>query len=426
MIGYSAKIDVFNSDESIIDGATVNGERIGVLSNGEVHYTGSVSSDSNGIFMYTDPMSGGTVSYKKPYIIRVEGEAMRGLAITFDETNNEHPKNIYVNALKETVAQTEATPVQVGTTGNFDVSATITLNTDVLEIVSVHRSFASMAIGTPTPNVENVYISAVNRKKIVISETFTTPYAVAYGIVVRVLDSTIVPIAVKSANQIVTGAQPQNEIVLYIEDWNTPNKPLLISRIYCEDLSINIDRYNILSFNSETIDRKTMGKPSYGVISNSGTITVADTTREILDYHKNGLLKTGLPCKIFLNNTLTEKSEQIDEKHTKAWAYNELSAMVKISIGDDLMEWQDIQVASTVLQPEQNMLWVYNYLKEITPSRWQFEELDSNTTDYLSKIKLPYPYFDGGSLWSEWDKLAQACGLHIFKHNNKVIVKHDI
>lgn len=426
MIGYSAKIDVFNSDESIIDGATVNGERIGVLSNGEVHYTGSVSSDSNGIFMYTDPMSGGTVSYKKPYIIKVEGEAMRGLAIAFDETNNEHPKNIYVNALKETVARTEVTPVQVGTTGNFDVSATITLDTDVLEIVSVHRSFASMAIGNPTPNVENVYISAVNRKKIVISETFTTPYAVAYGIVVRVLDSTIVPIAVKSANQIVTGAQPQNEIVLYIEDWNTPNKPLVISRIYCEDLSINIDRYNILSFNSETIDRKTMGKPSYGVISNSGTITVADTTREILDYHKNGLLKTGLPCKIFLNNTLTEKSEQIDEKHTKAWAYNELSATVKISVGDDLMEWQGLNSVGMDLQPPMNMLEAYERLKLLTPEKWVFAELDSETSDYLLQITLPYPYIERGSLWSQWDKFAKANGLHVFKYNNKVIVKKDI
>ena len=420
MIGYSAKIDVFSASDGEVDYAQINGVNE-TVANGNINYVGDVLSDENGEFWHNP---GAVVTYPTPYVVILHGSNMRGVTMEFNTQSEEYPKTIYSNAYKTETFTTTVTTLWDTFSGKYMASASISVGTHALEIVSVERSYTTTTTLKPTPTSGDVTIASSGT--ISIREFYSGSATIVYTIVAKILDTDAEPIKPKSPKQVVSGATPLSELILYIPDWSEPNKPLVISRIYCGDLSINIDRYNILSFNSETIDRKTMGKPSYGVISNSGTITVADTTREILDYHKNGLLKTGLPCKIFLNNTLTEKSEQIDEKHTKAWAYNELSAMVKISVGDDLMEWQDIQVASTVLQPEQNMLWVYNYLKEITPSRWQFEELDSNTTDYLSKIKLPYPYFDGGSLWSAWDKLAQACGLHIFKHNNKVIVKHDI
>jgi hypothetical protein len=47
----------------------------------------------------------------------------------------------------------------------------------------------------------------------------------------------------------------------------------------------------------------------------------------------------------------------------------------------------------------------------------QFEELDQKTQDILELTRVDYPLLEDGTLWEQWQKLCEVCGLYIYKNN---------
>ena len=215
-----------------------------------------------------------------------------------------------------------------------------------------------------------------------------------------------------------------------IYDWNEPLYPLVITGIYTE-VSIEIDRRNLISLSRSIFDRSDLKLPSWGIISNTGNIEFNDINGEVRDYAEQLLLQSGLECKIFLNNTLTNSQEQIGLFETDEWDYDNDNRVVSVSLKDDLEEWQDINVAEVNYDPRKPeskpFKWLYDHLWTITTANGNydmlaFNELDTQTQGILQYTYTQYPLLKSGSLWEQWTKLCEICQLHIYKDNNGVVV----
>lgn len=226
-----------------------------------------------------------------------------------------------------------------------------------------------------------------------------------------------------------------NTHTITITNWNMPSAPLVITGIYI-DLNIDVNRRNIISFNRATYDRGDLKLPSFGIISNSANLSFKDLDGEIRDYAEQLLLSSDLKVTVWINNTLTKKSQQIGEFQTKEWNYDNDNRSVSVSLKDGLEEWQEISVEpieyfredTISSQPEQSFKWFYDILWNITNSNGfkmqTFDDLDTKTKEILNNSYIKYPLLKSGSLWAQWQKLCEVCQLHIYKDDSGIIVCH--
>lgn len=212
---------------------------------------------------------------------------------------------------------------------------------------------------------------------------------------------------------------------ILIDNWNTPNAPLVISGIYIE-VSIQIDRTNLVDLYYTRYDRADLKLPSFGIISNTGEIEFNDIDGKIKMYAEKLLLQNGLDCEVKINNTLFEGVTQtVCLTKTSQWNYDNDNRKVSVSIQDDLEEWQDINVEGFPYdaknRPQYTLMEFYEYLQEKTPTKYKmlkFSELDLNTQSILENIKITYPLLQRGSLWEQWTKMCQVAQAHIYKLEN--------
>lgn len=225
-----------------------------------------------------------------------------------------------------------------------------------------------------------------------------------------------------------------NSHTVTIDNWNSPNYPLVIMGIYVE-ISIDINYRNLISLNRSIAYRGDNKSPSYGIISNTGNLEFNDLDGEIRDYAEQMLLTSDLKVVITLNNTLANTHEQVGIFETREWNYDNDNRSVSVSLKDDLEEWQDIQVQGFSYDPREpfkiiadgKMSNVYKWLQGQdengnyrTPEKYKmltFEQLDEKTRTIIESTTIEYPLLENGTLWAQWQKLCQVCGLYIYKNN---------
>ena len=192
---------------------------------------------------------------------------------------------------------------------------------------------------------------------------------------------------------------------------------------------ININQNNILSIDGSISARGDTKQPSYGIISNSGSLSFRDTDFKVLEYANNLLLVEGLTTEIFVKNTLTQKTEKVGEYITKKWNYNNENFVVDVSFGDNLEEMQDVEVEGISYDPRKpyknfmNMADFYKLLCSKTPSKYRFisfESLSTRIKNILENTIINYDFLFSGNLWRQWTKLCEVCGLYIYKNEDGI------
>jgi hypothetical protein len=190
--------------------------------------------------------------------------------------------------------------------------------------------------------------------------------------------------------------------------------------------TISIDRRNIVSINSKNSSRSDNSRPSFGIISSSGSVQFKDLDGKIEDYANKRILTSNLSIKVYVENTITKQKMLVSDLKTENWRYDSDNRSANVTIKDDLEEWQGIQVDRIPLRSESSAYELYQILRNRTPSKYQFANMDEATEDYLGGIVVKFPYLDSGSLWSQWNKFCEAFGIYIYKNiEGKIVCVND-
>ena len=193
-----------------------------------------------------------------------------------------------------------------------------------------------------------------------------------------------------------------------------------------EELDIN--KTNLISLNRNITYRSNINSPCYGIMSNKGNIEFKDIDGKVQDYADQLILTSDQKVEIYINNTLSKTTEQVGNFVTETWNYDVDNRIVSVNLKDDLEEWQDISVDGFEYDPRNpyevlangTMADLYKWLWNVTPSKYQmllFDDLDEKTKQILNSAKINYPFLKIATLWRQWQKLCEVCGLYIYKNN---------
>jgi hypothetical protein len=431
----------------------------------ETAFVGTQISDENGYF----PI---------PYEFILENHSLSGLVLNFDYLNNIYPTSVSLYSIKK-VTDTVITTIfgetslvpsdsQTGLEKKISFSSShytgdgLGFNlynsllsvflknvinngefTDVVSGYTISGTFVDF-IRDNMYNIVNYDITKNNSDQIIniiltfsssVNELPIMPYTVNISKSTSSTTTTTIKNLIgtyvdNDINYVINGISISSSETLMIEI-SQINKPYSYLAIYgiSTDLHIDVDKHNIISIGYSHFDRDDIKSFSFGIISNRGTLEFKDTNNEVLNYAEDMLFKKGLSCNITLFNTLSKKETAIATVITSDWQYDNNDSTVIVSLKDVLEEWQDIQVEGfsydprnpkSVL-PNNSMADLYLWLYERTPSKYNmlsFGKLDTETQGVLTNTIIDYPFLESDTLWRQWTKLCEVCGLHIYKDYN--------
>jgi hypothetical protein len=436
---YDALKNNISSDLRAIKGVKTNPTNPFIIGASKLN-SGSIFSGNVDYFISAE-LSDNEGFFANEIYIDIESiEPLNTITLAFDTLNNRHPKNI--KCIFNINSQSELG--QLGHYGEVEYPIRTNLN---LPVNAYDVKIISAETGGIKYSVEDLTFSngEIQGKIVVFVGEGNEEQYLDMNMDISFVVEYFLPFKDDDAIFTLINLPNSNAFSIYIDNWNTPNYPLVLTGIYTA-IDINIDYRNLISISRSIFDRSDLKLPSYGIISNTGNIEFNDTDGEILDYAEQLLLEKGLKCEITLKNTLVEGANQtIGLFETDQWNYDNDSRVVSVSIKDDLEEWQEINVAEISYDPRNTeskpFSWLYEHLWELTSNRnsyvnangetitakgnynmFSIVELDEDTQAVLNNTYIQYPLLESGSLWQQWTKLCQVCQLHIYKNNDGVIV----
>ena len=196
---------------------------------------------------------------------------------------------------------------------------------------------------------------------------------------------------------------------------------------------IIINQRNLISLESSIFDRSDIKLPSWGIISNRGRLEFNDPYGDVKVLAEQNLLTSNQKVQIYLNDTLSYKSEKIADFYTSDWDYDTNNKKASVNLVDGTQKLQDLN--SNEIKLEYYEVSAYNLLYNkliseigragfnLVPSYW-----DAKTIDILNNTTIKYPYLNGGTLWAQLQKICEICGLYMYVHpktRNTIMVSHE-
>ena len=195
------------------------------------------------------------------------------------------------------------------------------------------------------------------------------------------------------------------------------------------DERVNFDGKNILSIESEIVDRGNIEQPSYGIVSNGGNMSFKDSNSRFLEMANAGFLKDGHEVKVFLENTISKRGVQVGNYYTSDWDYDNDNKSVSVSFKDKLEEWQEINIDEIPLSNSGetlNMYYFFDILKKEAENRGFVFVLDESAINAMTKTQSDTFYMESGTLWSNFVKICEICCIYMYQDKNgKVFVFSD-
>lgn len=204
----------------------------------------------------------------------------------------------------------------------------------------------------------------------------------------------------------------------------------LVAEITKLDGSIyTINSRNLISLNISTFDRRDVNLPSWGLISNTGSIEFVDFDGQIKALAETNQLEPGMQVNIRLVNTISKKFENIGAFVTEQWDYDSLGKTVNISLKDGLEKLQSVDYEGVLydfLAINRDYKYVYDILynatiKSTNISICSFDMLDVDTQNRLLDSVLKCFYLNPANLWAQWNKFCEATQTYMYKDANGVL-----
>lgn len=225
--------------------------------------------------------------------------------------------------------------------------------------------------------------------------------------------------------------EPSTVFIISVSNWSMPNKPFVLTGIY-SDLHIHLDYSKITDIDVGIVTQADFSKPSYGIVSNSGSISFNDFYNEISDYIELGLLKEGALVQIYIENSLVKSQKyKVCEMYTDKWTYDEENKFVTVTLVDGLEKLQEIEFNGIEFFPRVSKPLTYNEIyiiliqeAEKRGFKINIQDNDINATQYIQNLINPYPYMSSCSLWSAFQQFGEATKTHIYKNAEGYLVFH--
>lgn len=207
--------------------------------------------------------------------------------------------------------------------------------------------------------------------------------------------------------------------IVSISNWNTPDSPLIIQGIL-SGIETVISPSQILNLGFSNADRGDTSKPSWGIYSNSGTLSFIDNAN-IVNTLKMSQYFYKSKLQIFLKNAKAEKL--IGTFSLTNGDINEESKTAEISFADDLEKLQDIKVNEKKLIDYDNTVGmtledIRVYVSENLVDRLGIGDItmgfaDDETRIRWAKIWIKYPMVETSSYWGFLTKCCELSGCYV-------------
>lgn len=227
-----------------------------------------------------------------------------------------------------------------------------------------------------------------------------------------------------SSEQITLNSNHKITFTVTMSDWSAAGYPLRIQGIYT-GLWIYGNRQNMLSLSAPIKDRSDNEQPSYGIISNAGSLSLVDGTGEIKEYARMGLLTTDLDVSLTLEDTITKKHQSIGKFKTNKWSYDNMNYEVTIELKDDIERLQNIKYSGDPLAGNRTFISIYGNLIIGLSSYGYTIITDGFARSILDNISGNHIYLDSGTYWEQLTKFCDIVGLHIYENENKEIIVYS-
>ena len=227
-----------------------------------------------------------------------------------------------------------------------------------------------------------------------------------------------------SSEEITLNSNHKITFTVTISDWSAAGYPLRIQGIYT-GLYIYGNRQNMLSLSAPIKDRSDNEQPSYGIISNAGSLSLVDGTGEIKEYARMGLLTTDLDVSLTLEDTITKKHQSIGKFKTNKWSYDNMNYEVTIELKDDIERLQNIKYSGDPLAGNRTFISIYWNLIIGLSSYGYTIITDGFARSILDNISGNHIYLDSGTYWEQLTKFCDIVGLHIYENENKEIIVYS-
>ena len=193
---------------------------------------------------------------------------------------------------------------------------------------------------------------------------------------------------------------------------------------------VDLNKRNTISIESKTEDRGDITVPSYGIVSNGGSLSFKDNKQRFLNYADAGVLADGQEIKIFVENKQKKAKQQVGVYYSTDWDYDNNNRAVSVSFKDRLEEWQEIYIDEIPLSSSSeklNMYHFFNILREKAESRGFVFLVDDSAIESMSKTEGETLYMEKGTLWGNFSKICEICSLYIYQNRDgKVFVFSDL
>lgn len=199
---------------------------------------------------------------------------------------------------------------------------------------------------------------------------------------------------------------------IYIDNWNTPNYPLRIQGITTSVIS-EIKVGKILNLNFTNSDRADQGTVSFGIHSNSGSLSFIDEGNVVKALKTSNML-FGSKIQIFLENSI--RNMLIGTFYISDGTYSQQGGKVELQYADRLQEWQDVSVAdmgllsNTEMNIEEVRAAVALSVDGLNITTYY---ADDETRSRWAKIWIKFPMVKASSFWAFMTKCCELTGSYI-------------
>ncbi|MEG2687559.1 MAG: hypothetical protein RSA24_00165 [Clostridia bacterium] len=197
-----------------------------------------------------------------------------------------------------------------------------------------------------------------------------------------------------------------NSHTIQIMKWNLPLYPVRITSVTV-GLTMEFDRSNLKKIVRGSQIVAENDKPTYGVISQYGSVEIYDNDGEMLDLDELGTLKSNQNIEVTLNDKI------IGQFSSDKWSVD--NGIAKVELTDKLINWQDKLINRYAVKENETAETIFNYLNGLSGNEVNISVADKN---YLATIKIKYSYLESSTLAVAWNKLCEISQMNIYQKEN--------